>query len=290
VNEIRRPELRVDRTGDIEADFATAIRKIDRMRGPVVYASLRLRSTMDPEYLGVAVPGQLQSSLAGYGIDSDLEFLDAEPWLVDRVEEYRSRAVADMRRLGRLIDEGLLSRAAQRLSVQAGALDTPAHRRAAAVAYLADFRGIRRFLSAREVVAEVFERAPLEPPQAMPAGSVWDLKGTFRRYCQQHGIQKPDLQAACWWAVQQNLWGVADALRIWRRHGIASREQGEAILAEILRHPGRITEQLVTLRTIQTLAILDVLNYRQHIYELGQYAAAGDVQDELLQWRTYEPR
>jgi hypothetical protein len=79
---------------------------------------------------------------------------------------------------------------------------------------------------------------------------------------------------------------VADSLRVWKRQGAQAREQGERLLAEILRHPGRITEQLVTLRTVQTLAVLDVLNYRQHVYELGDYRACGDEQDALLRWET----
>jgi hypothetical protein len=165
-------------------------------------------------------------------------------------------------------------------------ISTPAHLRAAAVAYLADFRSVRRLLSAEEIIAEVFERAPLESPQPGSEGAGWALKRIFHHYCRQRRIDNPEIRSACWWAARQNLWGAADALRIWSRHGAGGRLMGEQILAEILRHPGRITEQLVTMRAIQTLALLDVLNYRQHVYELGQYAAAGDVQDDLLQWRT----
>jgi hypothetical protein len=237
----------------------------------------------------VSVPGSAGTGLEGADFESDLRFLDVEPWFADCIEHERRRADADMRRLARLIDEGLLSRAAALVGLPAEALDTPAHRRAAAVAYLADFRGVRRLLSAREIIGEVFERAALEQPQPPTGGASWLLKRLFNRYCRAEGIDSPDLRAACWWAAQQNLWGVADALRAWQRHGETGRAQGEAILAEILRHPGRVTEQLVTLRAIQTLAILDVLNYRQHIYELGHYAEAGGIQDELLTWNTCGP-
>src|SRR5690606_26859655 len=85
VREIRRPDLRVDRTADIEADFATAVRKIERMRRPIVDASLQLRAMMDPEYLGVPVPGSADTGLEGADVHSDLQFLDAEPWIIERV-------------------------------------------------------------------------------------------------------------------------------------------------------------------------------------------------------------
>jgi hypothetical protein len=214
-----------------------------------------------------------------------LEFLDAEPWLVEYIERQRQRAAADMRRLGRLIDEGLLARVAANLKLPEAALATPAHIRAAAVAYLADFRGVRRLLSASEIIDEVYQRAALESPQSPTAGSKAALGRLFRRYWKQHA--RPEYhRAACWWATLQNFWGVVDALRVWHCRGVQARADGEKILTEILRHPGRITEQLVTMRTVQTLAILDILNYRQHIYELGEYARYGDPHDALIRWHT----
>jgi hypothetical protein len=286
VREIRRPELRVDRTADIEADFATAVRKIERMRGPVVMASLRLRAAMDPEYLGVPIPGSSSTGLNGADLQSDLKFLDAEPWVVERLDQERARAEADMRRLSELIDGGLLARVAAQLELPVESISTPAHLRAASVAYLADFRGLRRFLSARDIIQEVFDRAPLEPPQPQAGRAGWTMKRPFNYYCRLHEIDNAEKRTACWWAVEQNRWGVADALRVLHLDESGARQIGEELLADILRHPGRITEQLVTLRSIQTLAILDVLNYRQHIHELGQYATAGESPDDLLHWQT----
>jgi hypothetical protein len=37
-----------------------------------------------------------------------------------------------------------------------------------------------------------------------------------------------------------------------------------------------VRRELVTLRAVQSLAALDVRNYRQLVYELGDYAADGD--------------
>jgi hypothetical protein len=70
--------------------------------------------------------------------------------------------------------------------------------------------------------------------------------------------------------------GVAGALRVWCRLGDDALPQGKRILADLLRHPQRITEKLVTLRAVQTLALIDLLYYREHVYRLGEYGRSGD--------------
>jgi len=70
--------------------------------------------------------------------------------------------------------------------------------------------------------------------------------------------------------------GPASALLAWDRYGDDARGKGERILAEILRHPERTSEILVTLRCVQTLSVLDILLYREHVYRLGRYAESGD--------------
>ncbi len=288
VNEIRRPELRVDRTGEIEADFATAVRKIERMRGPVVYASLRLRAAMDPEYLGVRVPGSATTGLEGADVQTDLRFLDAEPWIAERDRAGPPRAEADMRRLSRLIDEGLLTRAAglldlppdghQHAGSSCGPRPSPTWPTFAACGGCSPSREIidggLRACSAGAAAAEVRRgsvglQTRLQPllPRASDRQPRDPLRLLVGRAAEPLGRGRRAAHLA-----------IATAP--------PAARMGETILAEILRHPGRITEQLVTMRAIQTLAILDVLNYRQHVYELGQYAAAGDAQEALLKWQT----
>ncbi|MEM9802095.1 MAG: hypothetical protein AAGA20_17355, partial [Planctomycetota bacterium] len=56
VKAIRRPEIALREVRDAEADFAAAVRKIGRMRGPGALAALHLRAILDPEYHGLALP------------------------------------------------------------------------------------------------------------------------------------------------------------------------------------------------------------------------------------------
>jgi hypothetical protein len=220
-------------------------------------------------------------------VESDLAFLDAAVDLYEDVERERQRALADMARLETLLAGGLLQRTAQALNRPEPEIASPEHVRALAVAYLADYRQVRRHVSAVEILDEVC-RAAAEPVRP---GKLWPrvrLSRRFGRYWQQHGHAGDTERRAAWRAVLHNVGGARDALVCWDTLGAPAREHGERLLGEILLHPGRITEQLISLRTIQTLAILDVLNYRRHVYELGGYADMGDQPGELLEWRTTE--
>ena len=112
------------------------------------------------------------------------------------------------------------------------------------------------------------------------------LQRKFRRYWRQHGTGNHRDRRAAWRAAQHNMRGVADALCAWDQWGEGTSAEGEKLLGEILLHPGRINEQLMAVRVVQTLTVLDVLNYREHIYHLGRYADMGDKPGRLLEWNT----
>lgn len=286
VQEIRRPELRTQRRDAANAHFRSAVRKIGRIRDPVVVASLRLRMSLDPEYLGVPLPDRERSLLEGTDVDSDLRFLQPPAEIVEELERARQQAASDMDRLRALISDGLLDRVADRLGLPAEQLKTPSYIRAAAVAYLADLRAVRRHLSAQDILEEVFRSAAAK--RLLPGGQKPRplLRRRFNRYWAKHGFGGKPEQLAAWRAAARNVRGVADALSVWHRFGENAQEEGERLLSEVLQHAGRVTEQLVALRTIQTLAVLDVLSYREHVYRLGQYADMGDEAGELLYWKT----
>ena len=275
IHEIRNPRFKVDVEAVEGATFVTALRKIHRMRGPVAEEALRLRVRFDPEYLGLRLPGTEQTGLEDCNADEDLLFLDADPSLGREVAVERRRAEADMLRFGRLVLRGLFDDVAETLGMARADLGRE-HLRAAACAYLADLSQVRRHLSAKEILRETYERTTRED---VLTRSVWPrprLYSAFRRYWKQHGSGDEEARRAAWRATVHNVDGVAGALRVWRRAGDDGPLQGKRILADLLRHPQRITEQLVTLRAVQTLSLIDLLNYREHVYRLGDYAASGD--------------
>ena len=276
IAEVRRPQHHVDENAVREADFATASRKIGRMRGPIVWATIRLRAQFDPEYLGVRIPGAERTGLEGHDIEADLPFVDADPSDRRAVDELRRATRADLRRLSRLVDAGLLSDAAASAGMPADAI-TKEHVRAASIAYCGDYRGVRSLLSCERLLDEAAadaEHRPLERWSWWPRPK---LKRMFRRWWKSRGGGHPRARKALWREIARDVDGLADALQAWGGPGPqAARREGMHVLGEFLRHPGRITEQLVTLRAVQTLALVDLLNYRVQVYRLGRYEETGD--------------
>ncbi|MHC4451720.1 MAG: ion transporter [Planctomycetota bacterium] len=279
VKEIRRPSFEVDAEAVKGADYETATRKIWRMRGPVAEAILKKRAIFDPEYLGLTLPGEESSGLEGADAFGDLAFLRSDPGFVSDIEADRQRAAADLVRLGRHLRDGLRTRIEE---VVQGPLSRE-RLRAAAVAYAADMRGSRSHLSAKELLIEIYDRAgrhQVLPRQLWPRPLLW-MK--FRRYWKEHGVGDFAAQRAAWRATKHNHDGVRDALLAWDEYGAGAASVGEESLVELLRHPERITDQLVTLRSVQTLSLIDVLNYRGHVYRMGRYQDDGDQPGTTLQ-------
>ena len=93
-------------------------------------------------------------------------------------------AIAQLMRLGRLLQAGLRSWTAEQLGVPF----TREHLRAAALAYVSDMRGARSLLSSSDLLTEVYDRAARHqqlPWQWWPRPALW-LK--FRRYWRAHGV------------------------------------------------------------------------------------------------------
>ncbi|MFI5402243.1 MAG: hypothetical protein ACHQ1G_04845, partial [Planctomycetota bacterium] len=257
VRELKGPSVKVDMEAADGADFQAALRKIARARGPVAEAALRLRIRLDVEYLGVRLPGTEESGLEGRDVSADLRFLDGDADLEREVGGERGRAERDLRRLVALAPEA----------------PSRDHLRAAACAYHADLDGVRSLLSANEILAEVRERAVREPllPATRPRPK---LHALFRRWWKAHGEGNLRARRAVWRAIAHDTDGAASALVAWAVPG--ARERGERLLKDLMRHPERISEMLVTLRAVQTLSLLDILLYREHVYRVGRYAESGD--------------
>jgi hypothetical protein len=284
LGEIRRREGQLDPDDAADAGFDTAVRKIDRMRGPIVRASMRLRTIVDPEYLGIPLPGLDRTSTPEADMDADVRFLDLEREFIRELEQDRGRAEGDMKRLGELIEGGLLEQVAGRLGKEPGSMRTPTCVRAAAVVYLANYLGVRELLSCEEILRDGFQQAEEDGPLPMRPWPNVGLRWMFWRYRRKHPFANARAKKAAWRAVAHNVNGLANALRTWYHLGEKAREKGLETLTTLLRHPSRITEELVTLRAVQTLALLDVLHYREHVYRLGNYAADGENVQGLLTW------
>jgi hypothetical protein len=271
VREIYQPERRGRRDDAGRADFATAARKINRIHGPMVETTIRLRARLDPEYLGFAVPGHEPPSDACASVDGDLAFYRAEAELREVIDRERRRTASEMARLRDLIASGLLARAAAAHDLADGAFETARHRRAAAVIYTADVDSVRSLLSGAAVLRAIAGDGTRKAGLAAYASPRLRTRRRFRRFVTSQEINTPEARGALWRAVLGNDDGAADALAAWAVWGEDAPREGERRLAEQLMRVTRIGEQLLTLRAIQTMSLLDVVHYRAHIHRLGDY-------------------
>lgn len=249
----------------------------------------------------------------------DAAFLDSPAAFHDRLAALSARAGRCIRHLERAAEEGLLARIGERLGTPIEGDQQSL--RALTVLVLADDDGLRSGLFGRQVFEETMVDALEFGLPAVGMFPPIALRLRFRRYWRQEGGREalmaaakrsgvietskptgdaapneaaPDhrsdraaerlVKRAAWrslWADADGCRAAFDAMRS-EQKGDTSQDQVEARLAEALRHPGRVTEQLVTLRTVQTLGLVDVRNYRRHVWSLGQYEKDGDRGDVLL--------
>ncbi len=274
VKEIYQPERRTRAAHADRADFTTAVRKINRIHGPLVETTIRLRACLDPEYLGFTVPGNAAPPAGCTAVDDDLAFYRAEPVLWETVRRERRRTGEDIERLRGLISGGLLERVAAAGGASAGVFNTERHRRAATVIYCADLDGIRSLISGAALLGSIAARGDRAPSLLERSSPRLRTRRRFRRFVRSQGIQQAAARGALWRAVVANTDGAAGALEAWARWGEEAVGEGERRLADQLMRVTRIGEQLLTLRAIQTMALLDIVHYREHIHRLGGYGDA----------------
>jgi hypothetical protein len=274
VKEIYQPERRTQADQADRADFTTAVRKINRIHGPLVETTIQLRARLDPEYLGFTVPGNAAPPSGCSAVDDDLAFYRAEPALWEAIRHQRRRTRADIERLRELLADGLLTRVATAGGTAGGAFDTERHRRAATVIYCADLDGIRTLISGASLLSAIAARGNRKPSLLERTSPHVRTRRRFRQFVRSHGINHPAARGALWRAVRANTDGAGEALKTWAEWGDEAVHEGERRLAEQLLRVTRIGEQLLTLRAIQTMALLDVVHYREHIHQLGGYGDA----------------
>ena len=277
--EVRNPHVRELSSVEDPDPFEVAQRKIHRMRKPLFLECLRMRAEFDPEYLGIVPPGasagvgessvvQVQDDLSRIGVDPSVkhEFRQLATARRRQMLELRSW----MRRFGH---EGL-----SRQSL-----------RAMAIAYTIDYRGVRTRLEAAGLLERAFNEAIADQAQrrcllAWRGGSLASLwcglanGRRLRRLFRQPTFRHLDRRqrAACRRRVCRERGPLLIALgrlTTGRRTGEDPVEDARRELFEVARDPDPWSRQLVTLRAVQTLSVLNLDTYCKLVYDLGEYAA-----------------
>lgn len=259
--------------GEVEAveepdPLAVAVRKIHRMRKPVFLECLGMRAEFDPEYLGLSLPGSTAYARQATTtpIEEDLTLIGADPGVLRefrRLASDRRRQILEFRRLLADFDAGEQSGESLR---------------AMAIAYAINYQHARTRLEASQRLKRAFDEAP-----ANPSGPGWSLAAlwcrcryaarmnrllrqpTFQHYA---GQQRACLGLLC----RRRGRLLRDFHRLTRR-GAPADPAGAArqVLLAVARDPATWSRQLVILRAVQTLSVLDLRTYCDLVAELGEY-------------------
>ena len=257
--------------------YEVAVRKIHRMRKPVFLECLRMRAQFDPEYLGILLPGT-SAGLHTTGtspIEEDLALIGVEPGVV---REFRGLAAQRRRQVLEF----------RRWSARFHLAKKPAPSlRAMAVAYTIDYRDVRSTLEAAQLLRRTFDEAIAPASQSPPAVehrgcfalALWRrwryakrLERLFSRPGFEHyGQQQPDVCGRVLWARGGPL---LRALKVLTDTDAADPLQdAREVLSAVADDPDTWSRQLVVLRAVQTLSVLDLWTYCDLVAELGEYEA-----------------
>ncbi len=276
------------------ASFDVAVRKIDRMRKPFFMEALKLRATVDIDYLGLNVPGVPErDSRVTY--EDDLNFVTATEAERHPVEEARRNAVRDLRRLRGFFSQRGWTR--DGFSGLFEALELPESMRgdrtsilrALATAFVTDHGGLRQTITAPQIVREFIDTAlaARESFGSRVEHAFFSLlfflptrrrRRRFLRDYLEHATGGQSLDPK----RRQKLWralAAADPDKEAAFESVVRVAQEKALgrdatvesFRQVAHDHGVWTQRLITVRTIQTITVLDIECYRDLIWVLGDY-------------------
>jgi len=254
-----------------EADpYPVAVRKIHRMRKPVFLECLRMRAQFDPEYLGVLLPGcpSPDRQVTSTPVEEDLQLVDADPGLKQQFRELAGRRRQQMSGFRRLLDELGESRfSAESL-------------RAMAIAYTIDYRRARSRLEAVDRLRHALDEAALSGPQPWRRSlrtvcCKWRIVGKVTRLWRQPAFAAtgPRQRRLLVELICRRRGPLLAAVCEMARGGGSADLEADAreTLLAVACDPATWSRQLVVLRAVQTLSVLDLKTYHELVYELGEY-------------------
>lgn len=294
--DLLNPSLGASADARAVSDFEIAVRKINRLRKPVLMEASRLRAEFDVEYTGLHLPGYEKSGLEGGIYEDDLKLigaLDQELLAFTQIKRrHRDRLQTMQAFLPKLgldragIQEyiethcpGLDGREREVLRAVASAFAVN-HAELATLAKLALRleRDIEEAIKnegqipgdtlARRVASAAARGATAWTPSAAKLRSAFDLywdahyaerSEEEREYARTYALRNPEFGRRLKRAAKVN--------------GDPERAARDAI-EEVAHHPQEWTEQLLTVRAVQTMALLDVYTDRDLVRDLGQYEDA----------------
>jgi hypothetical protein len=280
VREVFDPELAMQRHEIGEAPFAVALRKIHRMKAPGLREAIRMRLQLDAEYAGAPAGWSAGAQfLAPAPFERDVQFLH-----LHEQESVRLRdAAGQVRARVRALHANLAGRSP--LGESSDADTRAAAELAVTCAWITDQERVRTLLGAPAWLADVLPRlarAGLAPPWRRRAFAFvrrWFAPDAVDRWLRRHGAHLDARSVrALRAAYAQDVERTRDVVDAWLAlpAGSSPAECAIATLRRAWRNGEAVRRDLMALRAVQSLAVLDVRNYRDLVFQLGDYGADGE--------------
>jgi len=285
VREILRPHTAEEARVSGRAPFSVALRKIHRMKAPGLLEAMHTRVLFDPAYCGA--PPTWSDDLPfeeSFELERDMAFLE----LKEREREpLRAEAENVRRRVGELhaairdlpaVGDDADSIHARRLG-----------ERAVTVAYITNRDDLRYLMRADgwlEETLPIMEAAETRIAVSTTMSVLLWLWGLVRKHpvdrwlenCLSHRHVSRRGRRNFKKAWRAGLHQVRPVLEAWGRldHGVRTREAAWARCQQAYRNRHAVSRELSALRTVQSLSVLDVRNYRRLVFGLGNFAKDGE--------------
>ncbi len=292
IREILNPSV-ADGSTQPSENFSDAVRKIHRMRKPAFMESLWLRARFDVEYLGLALPSVPISVGSDTLIETDLDFVGAsrhERIMADRFREQQRQRLHQFSstllsfgwgfdQIAEILERDFPHLADRRAEVI----------RALVTAWMADHDDISSLGIAIEALRTIAEAAadPSHPTNALPEGLPLPIRSSEPRWyskTSKRGPWKDLLDLPCFPDYDRKQ--RRRIIRTWKRNKKRVKgwvqiiqDQGgpnplETLanrLREVILRTDLWSDQIITLRAVQTLTMLDVQHYSELVWKLGGY-------------------
>ncbi len=275
------------------AGFDAAVRKINRMRKPYFMEAMRLRAAVDIDYLGLRLPG-FERRDDGPTFMEDLDSIGALENERRPLRALRQSALRDLRRLRNFLAARLGSPAAwdallERIDPRKELSD---HRgevvRAIVADFLTDHDGVRSLLTAPDEAREIVERClRTRESRTVRLGSfLWAAIGgllparqrrqaLFARYLSR-SAEFESIPARAHRRMLRLLLRFGEESVFRRAVELKERAGGaEAAILEGLQRAARNhrswTRQVIAVRAMQAITVLDIQSYRDLIWSVGGF-------------------
>ena len=275
------------------ASYDVAQRKINRMRKPMFMEATRLRARFDVEYMGLFLPGKRTSGLELQGYEQDLRFIGALKEEEDGYIEIRRAHRRSLQTLAALMriegweDDGMATWMAEQNPALASREREAL--RACAVAYAIDYQSVCSLTELELSIRRGLNQAVASQGK-LAVGRLRSARGSlmrglfcwtprsvmrrraFDRYWTANCSGRPDEERDyCRRYALADTQGLGRRILQARKHDDVPLAKVREIVQRICRNPTTWTDQLLTLRTVQSLALLDVFSDRQIVRDLGEY-------------------